>query len=161
MKIASLRLLNYYVELRSSPLHGLGLFAKRDIPANTVWWKATRSNVLLLNQRQYFTFVQSESNETMSGLLNIAKIYGYYSEKLDSIVVCLDNARYVNHSDQPNSGAPYNGDPLCSMTQRIIYKDEEITEDYSCYDRCPWSDITCSESFVQARPHYGLNVGVI
>ena len=161
MKIASLRLLNYYVELRSSPLHGLGLFAKRDSPVSTVWWKATRSNVLLLNQRQYSTFIHSENNDTMNGLLNIAKTYGYYSRKLDSIVVCLDNARFVNHSDEPNSGAPFNGDPLCSMTQRTIYKDEEITEDYSSYDMCPWSDITCSESFVQARPLRELKLGAI
>lgn len=148
MKTASSRLLNHYVELKTSPLHGLGLFAKRDIPCGTVWWRAKRTNVLLLKQSQYLTLQSSEVNGTMESLLNIASVYGYYSARLDSIVICLDNARYVNHSFAPNSGAPDNGDPLSSMALRDIYAGEEITEDYASYDACPWCRITCSDPFL-------------
>jgi len=149
MKIAPSRLLSYYTELRPSPLHGFGLFAKRDIPVNTVWWKAKRSNVMLLNHLQYSTLQASHINENIENLLNVASIYGYYSARLDSIIICLDNARYVNHSFEPNSGAPHNGDPLSSVTLRQIQTGEEITEDYSCYDTCSWCKITCSEPFLQ------------
>ena len=151
MKIASSRLLNYYVELRPSPLHGLGLFAKRDIPRRTVWWKAKRTNVLLLNRSQYVTLQSSHLNETIGNLLSIASIYGYYSAKLDSIIICLDNARFVNHSFEPNSGSPQSGDPLSSMTLRDIYAGEEITEDYTNYDICSWCEITCSDPFLGMR----------
>ena len=148
MKLASTSLLNNYVELRPSPLHGFGLFAKKDIPKDTIWWKAKRSNVILLNQSHYNTLHESHVNDTMDKLLNIASVYGYYSAKLDSIIICLDNSRYVNHSHEPNSGASSNGDPLSSVSLRDIYAGEEITEDYSCYDACPWSKITCSDSFI-------------
>ncbi|MFT6792932.1 MAG: SET domain-containing protein [Rubritalea sp.] len=151
MKLASSSLLNNYVELRPSPLHGFGLFAKKDIPKDTIWWKSKRSNVLLLNHSHYRTLQESHVNDTMDNLLNIASFYGYYSAKLDSIVICLDNARYVNHSHVPNSGAPSNGDPLSSVSLRDIYAGEEITEDYANYDACPWSKITCSDSFITYR----------
>ena len=148
MIMSKSRLLGHYTEVRQSPLHGMGLFAKIDIPAGTVWWKARRSQVILLNQRQYLTLMSSQLNAVMDNLLTIASIYGYYSIRLDSIIICLDDARYVNHSDTPNSGAPLNGDPLCSMTLREIRAGEEITENYSCYDYCAWSSITCTESFL-------------
>lgn len=147
-RVSAVRLIDHYTELRPSALHGMGLFAKRDIPANTVWWKARRSRVLLINRSHYGTLLGSELNPIMGNLLQIASHYGYYSARLDSIVVCLDNARYVNHSFQPNSGAPTNGDPLSSMTLRAIRAGEEILEDYSCYDACPWSTITCCEAFL-------------
>lgn len=152
MKTASLRTLDHCVELRPSPLHGLGLFATKDIPKGTIWWKAKRTNVLLLNRSQYTTLLSSHINGTVQNLLDIASIYGYYSAKLDSIVVCLDNARYVNHSFEPNSGAPENGDPLASVTLRDIRAGEEMTEDYSSYDQCQWSKITCSEPFLDYPP---------
>jgi uncharacterized protein len=140
--------LEFYVEVRPSPLHGSGLFAKRDIPANTIWWRARRHHVMLLKKPQYETLLTSNINPVMGNLLTIASIYGYYSAKLDSIVICLDDARYVNHSSDPNSGAPLSGDPLSSRALRRIYEGEEITEDYSCYDSCAWSSITCTESFL-------------
>lgn len=152
MKTASSsRYLNQYVELRPSPVHGMGLFAKRTIPANTIWWKASRNNVLLLNQTQYHTLMTSHTNDIMNSLLTMAQVYGYYSRRLDSIIICLDNARYVNHAFEPNSGAPADGNPLCSMTLREIAIGEEITEDYTCYDLCEWSTITCSDAFLNER----------
>lgn len=151
MKTASSRYLNQYIDVGQSPIHGLGLFAKREIPAGTIWWKASRNNVLLINRTQYETLLNSHTNGTINQLLDIATIYGYYSRRMDSIIVCLDNARYVNHSEQPNSGAPYDGNPLCSVALRDILPGEEILEDYAQYDLCPWSRITCSDTFVRQR----------
>lgn len=152
MKRNASRYIDHYVELRPSPLHGYGLFAKRTITAGQIWWKASLRNVLLLNQPQYETLMNSHCNKTMEGLFTMASVYGYYSAKLDSIIICLDNARYVNHSECPNSGAPLNRNPLCSMALRNIESGEEILENYLDYDPCPWSSLTCShEEFINSE----------
>ncbi|MGE9293461.1 MAG: SET domain-containing protein [Puniceicoccales bacterium] len=145
-------LLDIYAEVRPSPIHGCGVFARTFIPAGTTWWKATVDNVMLLGRVQLETLAASRTNKTINGILSAARIYGYYSQRLDSIIVCLDNARYVNHSDEPNSGAPSDGDPLCSVTLRDIYAGEEIVENYGHYDPCPWSDLTCSPEVEEPRP---------
>lgn len=150
MRIQSLRYLDQNTILGQSPIHGFGLFAKRLIPAGEIWWRASSNNVTLINRVQYETLMHSHLNPTMESLLRIANIYGYYSRKFDSIVVCLDNARYVNHSADPNSGTPPDGNPLCSMALRDIQPGEEILEDYEAYDHCPWSDLTCS-TFAEAE----------
>jgi len=136
--------MNSLVEVRSSPIHGWGLFARCAIPKGVAWWQASLDNVILLNQMQLETLMTSQLNPAMESLLTLTRIYGYYSASLDRIIVCLDNARYVNHSFDPNSGAPPDGNPLCSMALRDIQADEEITENYAHYDSCPWSDLTCS-----------------
>ncbi len=145
-------LIGDFAEVRPSPIHGCGLFARTFIPAGTSWWKATVDNVLLLGRVQLETLAGSRTNKAINGILNAARIYGYYSQRLDCIIVCLDNARYVNHSDEPNSGAPSNGDPLCSVALRDIHEGEEILENYGHYDLCPWSDLTCSPEVSEPRP---------
>ncbi len=133
-----------FAEVRPSPIHGHGLFARRFIPAGSIWWQATLDNVVLLSRPHLETLTGSHMNKTIGGLVHAARIYGYYSSRLDSIIICLDNARYVNHSGEPNSGAPADGNPLCSVALRDIYEGEEIFENYGEYDACPWSDLTCS-----------------
>ncbi len=136
--------LSTLTEVRSSPIHGWGLFARQDIPADTVWWQAAQDNVLLLSQPQMEILAKSSCNPTMQELLKIAEVYGYYLSSLDRIIVCLDNARYVNHSDQPNSGPPVEGSPLTSIALRDIRAGEEITESYAKFDTCPWLACFCS-----------------
>lgn len=130
-------------EVRPSPIHGLGLFARQFIPAGTTWWRANLDNVLLLNQLQLETLLGSSRNQNFEELLNTCLIYGYYSATMDRIIICLDNARFVNHSEAPNSGAPIDCDGLTSTALRDIEPGEEIVEDYTNYDVCPWSDLTC------------------
>lgn len=144
-------LISHHAEVRPSPIHGCGVFARTLIPAGTSWWKATVDNVLLLGRVQLETLAGSRTNKTINGILNAARVYGYYSQRLDCIIVCLDNARYVNHSDEPNSGAPSDGDPLCSVALRDILPGEEILENYGHYDPCPWSDLTCSPEVSEPR----------
>lgn len=136
--------LDQVAEVRPSPIHGWGLFARHFIPKDTLWWQASLDNVIVINQLQLETLMTSRLNATMENLLTITRIYGYYSAVLDRIIVCLDNARFVNHSAEPNSGSPPDGNPLCSMALRDIDAGEEITENYGHYDNCPWSDLTCS-----------------
>ena len=129
-------------EARQSPIHGLGVFAKRDIPKGTVWWRGEKDvNVLLFNRQQYLHFQQSAGNSLKDAFWEVLATYSYYSRQLDSLIVCLDNARYVNHSDEPNSGPDETQNPLLSVALRDIKAGEEILENYDHYDFCPWVEI--------------------
>jgi len=71
----------------------------------------------------------------------ISNFCPYCSER-DSLVLILDNGRYVNHSDEANSRWK-NG--VC-VALRDIAPGEEILEDYHAYDKyCwpePWDDFS-------------------
>lgn len=131
-----------FTAARHSLIHGIGVFAKRDIPKGTIWWKGkVNKNVLLLNRMQYVNFQLSERNGLKDAFWDMISTYSYYSLKLDSLIVCLDNARYVNHSDDPNSGPSNDLNPLMSIALRDIQLGEEIFENYDHYDTCPWAEI--------------------
>lgn len=44
------------------------------------------------------------------------------------------------------SGAPSDFDGLTSTALRDIEAGEEIVEDYTNYDYCPWSHLPCSQA---------------
>ena len=129
-------------EVKRSAIHGFGVYAKADIKQGTIWWKGEiDKNVLLFNKDQYFNFQRSANNKLKADFWKMLSTYSYYSNQLDSLIVCLDNARYVNHADLPNSGPAADHNPLISIALRDIEKGEEILEDYDVYDQCPWAEI--------------------
>lgn len=72
-------------------------------------------------------------------MLTVLQRYTYYSQEIDSLIYICDDARYLNHSDTPNS-AP-SSDRLASVTIRDVEKGEELLENYSTYDFCPWANL--------------------
>jgi uncharacterized protein len=126
-------------QVMKSPVHGLGLFAKIDIPKGTEWWRGEPDkNILLFSEEQYLNLNRSEKKGMNPFFWKMLATYSYYSKKHGSLVLCLDNARYVNHSLQPNSGQNKDKDPLASVAIRDIKAGEEILENYEEYDPCPW-----------------------
>ncbi|GAB4579909.1 MAG: SET domain-containing protein-lysine N-methyltransferase [Anaerolineales bacterium] len=130
--------LNTLTEARPSPVHGLGIFAKVDIPKGTVWWRAQPSDVLLIKQKQYETLKASIHSPVSKAFLEAVYTYSYYSAEDDVLIFILDNARYTNHSFQPNSTVLDEPGVIGSITLRDIQAGEEIMEDYSLFDHCPW-----------------------
>lgn len=130
----------YYTEVGTSSIDGLGLFAKRKIWAGTEWWHGTSENILMISKSQYQTMVESKNCDTIRSFLASIHKFSYYESKYDSLILCLDNARYVNHSSIPNSG--FSADPikrsLVSVALCDIEAGEEILENYLHYDQCPW-----------------------
>ena len=54
--------------------------------------------------------------------------YGYLDRNLQRIVLCFDDARFVNHSDTPNVTTDYAQDPYgLDVALRDIAAGEEIT----------------------------------
>ena len=121
-----------------SKIHGLGLFAKKLIPKGTVWWHAREEDVMIITKEQFLMLDSSVKSPLMEDYMTTLLIYSYYERDLDSLVFCLDNSRYVNHSINPNSGPPEDESAFCSVAQRDIQSGEEITEDYSKYTICNW-----------------------
>lgn len=126
-------------EVRASPLHGLGVFARQDIPKGTVWWRAAPDrDVLLINKAQFETLRSSSHSPAIDGLFESIYTYCYFSGKHDALILILDNARYTNHSAEPNSAEYDEAGVIGSITTRDVVAGEELTEDYNTYDHCAW-----------------------
>ena len=114
--------------LGQSAIEGLGLFAEEDIPKGTVTWR------FVAGYDQTFTADQ------IAALPDIARIelarYTYLHTRTGKYVACLDNARFMNHSGNPNTAGAYNGpdDEGYDIATRDIAKGEELTCDYTLFD---------------------------
>ncbi len=63
--------------------------------------------------------------------------YAYLSARLGKYVVCVDDARYINHADAPNlaESALPGEDEGVDVAARDIKKGEELTSDYRAFDK--------------------------
>jgi hypothetical protein len=126
-------------EARPSDIHGIGVFARHDIPRGTTWWHARSQDVLLITRAQHETLQASMQSDSIKAFMDTIVFYAYYLAGEDVLVLCLDNARYVNHSGTPNSGPGDDRNPFRSIALRDIHAGEEIVENYKGYSRCPWA----------------------
>lgn len=127
-----------YTDVRPSIIHGFGLFAKRFIPKGTIWWNARPHDILIISKKQFLIFDSSQKTKQKKEFMHFLLTYSYYERDTDSLIFCLDNSRFVNHSFNANSGAIGDNNGFCSISLRDIQQGEEITEDYSKYDLCSW-----------------------
>ena len=130
------------VEVRPSPVHGLGIFALKSIPTGTRWWSIEVGETIAISRAQFAALAQSASTPATDAMMAGIQTYSIYLKAHDLMVLIPDNGRFVNHSDVPNSAAGVNGTLLYSVALRDIAVGEEITEDYSTYDECPWPGIS-------------------
>jgi uncharacterized protein len=104
--------------LAPSTIHGFGVFARDNIPANTLMWEFVPGFDIELNPEDF---------------PSPARAYiAHYGSKFapNAYLLCGDHARFMNHSDNPNmSGA---GDQNFAI--RDIAAGEEITCDYREFD---------------------------
>lgn len=126
-----------YAEVRASKIHGFGLFAKKLIPKGTMWWHARPRDVIIVSKKQFLTLERSQKTSSIDNFLKGLLIYAYYDEVLDSLVFCLDDSKFVNHSLNPNSGS-IEEHSLNAIAIKDIFPGEEITENYLYYVPCDW-----------------------
>lgn len=129
--------LQEYAEVRKSKIHGLGLFAKKFISKGTVWWHSRKQDVLIITKDQFLILDSTSKTPLIRNYIEVLLTYAYYDEILDVLIFCLDDSKYVNHSDNPNSGT-IEGHALNAISRRDIQPGEEITENYSAYTLCNW-----------------------
>lgn len=106
------------------PGAGLGLFCKTPVAAGTpIWCFDPGLDVVL------------EALPEDPVLRRFAQVYSYMPlEGPLRWVLCLDDARFINHSDDPNT------DDLPDLTtaRRDLAAGEEITSDYRAFCRDPF-----------------------
>jgi hypothetical protein len=93
-------MLKVRTRLGPSSIHGLGLFADAPVPEGTEVWRFTPG------------FDLDVELSLLDGLPLIARRtllhYGYIDNRRGRFILCCDDARFVNHRDNPNV-APHHG----------------------------------------------------
>ena len=97
------------------PGAGIGLFAAEDIPRGAVIWQRDEGFDLVIDEADWPPGVPDD----------FLRFYGFSPAGAGRYVVCLDNARFMNHSRTPNGV----GDRE-TVAARDIKAGEELTEDY-------------------------------
>ncbi len=112
-----------YTYLDKSKINGIGLFAKNLIPKGTVVWELVKDFDVIINKSN----LEKLPDNAKAFVLH----YGYYDSKKKQYIVCLDNARFLNHSKTPNLDET---DSKKTIARRDIQPGEELTVDYFEYD---------------------------
>lgn len=114
-----------YVRLKPSKIHGVGVFAIRDIPKGTYVFKGDDGEMV---------WVRTSATSRLDN--EVRKLYRDFCVTRSGRYGCPKNfnvltpAWYLNHSDKPNTAADRNYD---FYTTRRIKKGEELTVDYDTY----------------------------
>ena len=113
--------------LAPSNIHGIGVFALAPIAQGTPVWRFERG------------LDMEFSPDIVDGLPEHVRAffsrYGYLDRNVKRIILCFDDARFVNHSDTPNVATDYTRDPYgLDAALRDIAAGEEITMNYEGFE---------------------------
>jgi SET domain-containing protein len=114
--------------LGPSPIAGIGLFADQDIKAGTVTWRFMPGFDQLYSDAELARL----PGEVRAQFLT----YTYLHEASGKHVYCIDNARFMNHADTPNTAGVHRDGEIegYDVATRDIAKGEELTCDYHTFD---------------------------
>ena len=114
--------------LRPSSIHGIGVFAAERIPAGAEVWRFSPGFDLDLDP----LVVEDLPRHLQDWFAH----FGYVDFHLDRLIVCLDDARFINHSSSPNLHSDYSADRYGpDFAVRDIEAGEELTADYAEFER--------------------------
>ena len=120
-----------YVRLHASPLHGVGVFAIRDIPKGVkLFW----------GDEQEFVKVKQSVVEELEDV-ELKRLYTDFCVLKEGVFYCPPNFNdlrvgwYMNHSDTPNVGYDFETDE--ARTLRHITHGEELTVNYHTFSEDP------------------------
>ncbi|TMJ05390.1 MAG: SET domain-containing protein [Alphaproteobacteria bacterium] len=113
--------------LAPSPIHGLGVFAAAPIARGTPVWRFASG----LDMAFAPNIVEGLPEHVRTFFAH----YGYLDRNVGRIVLCFDDARFVNHSDRPNVATDYAQDRYgLDVALRDIAAGEELTMDYAGFE---------------------------
>lgn len=109
-----------------SLIEGLGLFAVDPLPAGTTVWALTPGLDIEVPRERYES-VEGPEAEFLGR-------YAYYDPQRQTYLLCADDARFMNHSAEPNVSPTV--DDRC-WALRDIAAGEELTCNYHHIDPRP------------------------
>ncbi len=106
-----------------SKIHGLGLFADQKILKGTIVWRFVKGFDVKIKKKRLITLPKIAQE--------IILRYCYFDGKKEEYIICLDDARFFNHSEKPNLDETH---PINTIARRDISKGEELTINYYEFD---------------------------
>lgn len=101
-----------------SKIHGFGLIAHEFIPRGTIVWRLVPGFDVVLTDE--------ELKRLPAPIQEHILYYGFFDPTLKKHILCADDDRFTNHSDDAN--LQFHIDH--SVAIRDIHEGEEMTEDY-------------------------------
>jgi SET domain-containing protein len=121
-------MLTVKTRLGPSDIAGMGLFADQAIPKGTVTWRFMPGLDRLLTEDE----MNALPEPARSSLLD----HTYRDAASGLFVLCADNARFMNHAEDPNTAGVH--EPCAiegyDVATRDIAAGEELTCDYRTFD---------------------------
>ncbi len=119
-----------YCRLKPSSIHGVGVFAIRDIPKGVNPFQNC-------DDSEAVAFMPGELAAVHPAVVRYLKDICVYRKRLYYVPACglnrIDQSYYLNHSKAPNMAAQRGGQFFVAV--RDIPAGEELTVDYDTYDR--------------------------
>jgi len=110
-----------------SCIDGIGLFADEFISKDTIIWRFHKFIDMRLTDEQIEQLAAPSREQ--------ARKYSYREKHSRLYVLCGDDARFLNHSDEPNCFDFYHSEEQdLTVACRDIHKDEELTCNYALFD---------------------------
>ncbi|MGB0087508.1 MAG: SET domain-containing protein-lysine N-methyltransferase [Rhodomicrobiaceae bacterium] len=107
-----------------STIEGLGVYAEEFIPSGTLIWQ--------LNPKFVATFSRGDIEDFPPHIREFVEKYSFpHLERNDLLVVELDNGRFMNHTEEPNTDFTEFSNGYAT---RDIHEGEEITCNYHEFD---------------------------
>jgi len=128
-------------ELRPSPIHGIGVFSTKFIPAGSTVWSFTPGFDLEIDEAE----IERLSPPAREQFLK----YSYRDVLTGKYVLCFDDGRFFNHSDDPNVIDGITPETAqSSVAVRDIQPGEELTCDYRTFDALSRAEMPASGTAV-------------
>jgi len=113
--------------LAQSAIHGLGVFAVAPIAKGTAIWRFASGLDM--------EFDPAIVDTLPAHVQTFFSHYGYLDRNMRRIILCFDDARFVNHSDTPNVATDYAQDSYgLDVALRDIAAGEELTMNYEGFE---------------------------
>lgn len=114
--------------LGPSSISGIGLFADEDIAQGTPTWRFVAGFDIVFTPDD-LAALPDHAREHLA-------TYAYCHEPTGNLIYCLDNARFMNHADAPNTKGIHAAGAIdgYDVATRHIARGEEMTCDYRTFD---------------------------
>jgi SET domain-containing protein len=130
-----------YITIRKSKIHGTGVFAGRDIPADTVIIEYVGAKITKKesDRRYQVAWEKAENSNGEKGTVYIFTLDDRYDIDGD---VSWNTAGFINHSCEPNCETDIIDGHIYIISIRPILRGEELSYNYG-YDFESWQDHPC------------------